>query len=267
MSDFLRKLDDPLLDKKKKLNSNDYFELVYLRHRYFRKSADPSPERLQEFEEMICNIADKIYYRNIMIFKIVGFEHDDLRNIGRVNTISFISMGGLKENPSLMEKFISDHKDRFGKDSDPSKKDIFLRECYNLSKYLNQRLQEIAKFCEVKSANIIGDKTRKNFFIGEPGKTPSDEDLLLSPEFFGYKKITEVEYKKMVKENSPGDKLNFSTSKGMVVRAVHKRPDYLAAEDFYNENSGNESNLNPEEILIERENLIIKKNISGKKKI
>ena len=267
MSDFLRKLEDPVVDSKKKINSNDYFELVYLRHRYFRKSANPSPERLQEFEEMICNIADKIYYRNIMIFKVIGFESEDLKSIGRINTISFISMGGLKENPPLMEKFLIDHKNKYGKDSEPSRKDVFRRECYNLAKYLNQRLQEIAKFCEVKSANIIGDKLKKNFYLGDSGKTPTDDSLLVTAESFGYKKITEVEYKKLIKENSPKDKLNFITSDGMAVRAVHKRPDYSILKDFYEDSQYNECNLSPEDILIERENLIIKQSILNKKKV
>ena len=109
MSSFLRKLDDPSIDEKK-INSIDYFELVYLRHRYFRKSANPDPRRLAEFEEMICNISDNIYYRNVIIFKNVGFESDDLRNIGRVNTGSFVHMSGLKENPNLMRAFIEDDK-------------------------------------------------------------------------------------------------------------------------------------------------------------
>jgi hypothetical protein len=266
MSDFLRKLDDSSIDEKKKINSSDHFELVYLRHRYFRKSTNPSTERLQQFEEMICNIADKVFYKNTTIFRLVGFEKDDLRNIGRVNTVSFISMGGLEENPPLMEKFLIDHKNKYGNDSIPSKRDVFLRECYNLSKYLNQRLYEIAKFCEVKSANILGDKLKKSFFVGTLEQNPTDDSLLINPESFGFKKITEVEYKNLIKENSPKDKLNFTTSDGMVVRAVHKKPDFSNIEEFYKNSSQNECNLNPEDILIERENLIIKQSLSSKKK-
>lgn len=266
MTDFLRKLDDSELDKKKKINSRDNFELVYLRHRYFRKSTNPEPERLKEFEEVICNISNKIYYRNILIFKIVGFESEDLKNIGRVNTVSFISMGGLKENPELMEKFRADHKHKYGNDSEPTKRDIFLRECYNLSKYLNQRLQEIAKFCEVKSASIVGEKSKKMYFIGDQKENPTDDSLLINPELFGFKKITEIKFKKMFKDLQPLNKTCFLTPDDKVIRVVWKKATSASLEDFYKDNNDNQSNLNPEELLIERENLLLTKNISSKKK-
>jgi hypothetical protein len=265
MTDFLRKLDNPELNSKKKINSSDYFELVYLRHRYFRKSKNPAPERLKEFEEMICNISEKIYYRNIRIFKLVGFESDDLKNIGRINTISFISMGGLKENPHLMEKFRIDHKNKYGFHSEPTDRDVFLRERYNLSKYLNQRLQEIAKFCEVKSSNIIGDKAKKMYFIGSSSKNPDDDSLLTSPESVDYKKIKAVQFKKMFKDLKPLNKTSFLTPDNKVVRVVYKKPNYFAIEDFYRENI-NESNLNPEDLMIQKESLILHQKSLSKKK-
>ena len=267
MSDFLRKLDDPEVDGKKKINSNDYFELVYIRHRYFRKSTNPEPERLREFEEMICNISEKIYYRNIGIFKIVGFDSDDLKNIGRINTVSFISMSGLKENPKLMEKFVFDHKHKYGDKSEPSKRDIFRRECYNLAKYLNQRLQEIAKFCEIKSANIIGDKAKKIYFIGDQDKNPSDDSLLMSPESFGFKKIKIKKFKQMLKDLQPLSKTSFLAPDGQVIRIVHKKPNYLAIEDFYTNNLENESNLSAEELMIKKEEMAIAQRLASKKNL
>lgn len=261
MSDLLRKLDDPSLDING-INYKEHFELLYLRHKYFRKSKNPSPKRLGEFEEMICNISDKIYNRNITTFKIIGFEEDDLRNIGRINTISFISMSGLKENPNLMTKFIADHKHKFGQNSEPTSKDIFLRECYNLSKYLNQRLQEVAFFCERKNSNIIADRTTKHYFIGSPRKNPSDDSLLLNPEAFGYKEIKETKYKSLVKELSPKDPNFFLTKENLLVRMVYKRANISTIEDFYVANYDEEVGSNPESIMIEKEKLLfIKKHI------
>jgi hypothetical protein len=265
MNEMLRKLNDLSIDQKK-ISSSDNFELVYLRHKYFRRSTNPSQERLNEFEEMICNISNKIYYRNIMIFKIIGFEEDDLRNIGRVNTVSFISMNGLKENPKLMEKFILEHKSKFGEKSSVTDKDIFLKECYVLSKFLKQRLYEVANFCQIKSASIIGDKMKKTFFLGDPSKNPNDEDLLMSPKSFGYKKITEMEFKRLQKENNSDSKTDFLTKEGKVARIVLKNPDFLAAKDFYINVSDNESLLDPEEIMIQKENFLLMKKLSVKNK-
>ena len=264
MSDLLRKLDDPTIDQSK-ISYQEHFELIYLRHKYFRKSTNPSPQRLGEFEEMICNISDKIYYKNIMTFKIIGFEEDDLRNIGRINTVSFISMSGLKENPTLMTKFIADHKAKFGQNSEPSKRDIFLRECYNLSKYLNQRLQEVAFFCEKKNNNIIADKTSKHYFIGNPKKNPEDESLMMNPQAFGYKKITELQYKKYLKEYNPKNANQFLIADNLLVRVVVKRANPEAISDFYNYTYDGESVSDPEDILIEREKMLfVKKVVSSK---
>lgn len=267
MTDFLRKLEDPEIDQRQKMNSSNHFELVYLRHRYFRKSTNPAPERLKQFEEMICNISDKIYYRNVTIFKTTGLESEDLRNIGRVNTVSFISMCGLKENPELMKKFIYDHKQKHGEHSEPVGRDIFLRECYNLCKYLNQRLQEIAKFCQIKNANIIGDKAKKMYFIGLSQKEPDDESLMMFPESFGFKKIKEAQFKKMFKDLKMLNKTRFLSPDGQIIRIVQKNPNYNIVEDFYKDNSENESNLNPEELMIKKESLFMSKKLSLKKKI
>jgi hypothetical protein len=257
MTELLRKLDDPELDNIK-INSQDHFELVYMRHRYFRKSTNPSPQRLAKFEDMICNISNKIYLRNIEIFKTAGFEMEDLRNVGRVHTVSFISMGGLQENPELMEKFRELHKKRYGQNSEPKERDIFLKECYNLSKFLNQRLQEVAKFCKVKNGNIRGTKSHKKFYIGDPGRNPSDIDLFYNPDNYGYKNITEVEYKKQVKESKTKNKTQFLNNNNQMVRAVYIKGSLLTDDDV----SGTE--LDPRKNSFYRspeDNLILKEYI------
>ena len=126
---------------------------------------------------MICNISNKIYFRNIETFKTVGMESEDLENIGRVHTVSFISMCGLKENPDKMKDFIKQHKKKYGKSSNPTEKEVFLKECYNLSRFLHQRLQEVAKFSNKKNANIRGTKNLKGFFVGNAKKNPEDINL------------------------------------------------------------------------------------------
>lgn len=231
MTELLRKLDDPTIDEQK-LKSSDFFELVYLRHRYFRKSTNPDPKRLASFEEMICNISDKIYLRNIEIFKTVGFEMDDMRNIGRVHTVSFFSMSGLKENPEKMEKFIARHKKVKGEKSMPTERDIFLKECYDLSRFLNQRLQEVAKFAKTKNASIRGTRSFKRFYVGDPSKSPEDLDLFHDPAVYGYKKITQAQFKKEVKENNAKGKLQFLNKEKQMVRAVYIKGSYLTHEDI-----------------------------------
>jgi len=252
---LIRELDDPTIDNKK-INSKENFELVYIRHKYFRKSTNPTNERLRQFEEMICNISDKIYMRNIMVFKTVGFEKDDLRNIARIHTISFISMSGLAENPKLMEEFVKKHKSIFGKDSEPSKYDIFKREAYNLSRFLNQRIQEVARFSKGKNEGIRGTKNYRRFYAGRTDKNPSDLELFSNHEAYGYKKITEQEYKNIANNNDSKGKVEFTTSNGVKVRAVYIKGSFLKKEDIegtYIDQTRGNFYRSPEESLLIKE--------------
>lgn len=252
---LIRELDDSSIDDIK-ISSSDHFELVYLRHRYFRRSTNPTAERLAQFEEMIRNISDKIYLRNIEVFKTVGFEMDDLRNIARVHTVSFISMGGLAENPDLMKKFRVQHKKKYGQDSEPDKMDIFRKEAYNLAKFLNQRVQETARFSKTKNENIRGTKNHRRFFVGDAKNNPEDLDLFREPDLYGYRKITEAEYKDFVKNNSSNEKSRFLTKNGEMVRAVYIKGSFLTegdVEDTEIDPRRNSFYRNPEESLMMKE--------------
>lgn len=252
MTKLLRQLDNPELDEIK-LNSSDHFELIYMRHRYFRQSTNPSPERMAKFEEMICNISDKIYLRNIETFKTVGFEMEDLRNVGRVNTVSFISMDGLYENPDKMEKFRKQHKKKYGEESEPKEKDVFLKECYILSRFLNQRLQEVARFCKNKNTNIRGTKSIKKFYTGDPRRNPTDVELYNNPEVYGYTKITETKFKKLVKDNNAKGKTQFLDKENQMIRAVYIKGSFLTERDIEGMDIDPRNSVyysNPEDALI-----------------
>lgn len=255
MSKFLRNLEDPSIDLAK-IDYRDNFELVYLRHRYFRKSKNPDPKRLMLFEEMICNISDKIYLRQIDIFKTVGIEMEDLRNISRVHTVSFFALSGLQENPDKMRLFVARHKRQMGENSEPSPRDIFLKEAYDLSKFLNQRIQEVAKVCKSKIKNIRGTTSIKGFFVGESNQQPSDVELIEDPVKYGYKKISGTDFKNMLKENNPKNKRNFVNKEGKSVRAVYLQGSILTIEDIqdtYLDYSDSFFYRNPEDNLILKE--------------
>lgn len=231
MSKFLRNFEDESLNEGK-ANYKDTFELTYLRHRYFRKSTNPDPKRLMQFEEMICNISDKIYFRQIDIFKSIGMEVDDLRNISRVHTVSFFSMSGLQENPAKMKSFIERHKKKMGQQSEPTERDIFLKEAYDLAKFLNQRVQEVANICKSKLTNVRGTKSARFFFIGEPEQDPDDTLLAQDPGKYGYKKITGAHFQRMLKETKPKNRYKFINKEGKQVRAVYLQGSILTEKDI-----------------------------------
>ena len=232
MSKILRKLDDPIENDSPKLSCVDQFELVYMRHWYFRKSTNPEPVRLAQFEEMLCKISDKHYMKSFSLYKEIGFEMDDLRNIARVNVVSFISLSGLQENPDKMKKFVKRHKSKYGKESEPKARDLFLKECYDLAKFLDQRIGEIPMFCERKMSSVRGSQSVKRFYAGDPTRCPSDLDLYHSPETFGYSKITEVEYKKLVKKSSGKGRAQFLDEQNRMIRAVYIKGSFLTPGDI-----------------------------------
>lgn len=254
---YLRDLPDSDVIDNMKIDCQDYFELVYMRHRYFRNSTNPEPERLARFEEMLCNISDKFFISNYQVFNEVGFEMEDLRNIARVHTVSFISMGGLAENPDKMEQFLKRHKKKYGQDSEPDDMDIFKYECYNLARFLNQRMQEVARNSKSKNKNIRGTINQEVFFIGSPKRDPSDIDLATYPEVYGYERISKRRFKELVKENDAKGKKRFLAKNNQMIRAVYLTGDHLSARDMSDLGLDPRDNLyygNPEDNLIQMEN-------------
>jgi hypothetical protein len=253
---YLRDLPDSDVVDNMKIDCQDYFELVYIRHRYFRKSTNPEPERLAQFEEMICNISDKFFIRNYQLFNETGFEMEDLRNISRVHTISFITLGGLAENPDKMEKFRERHKKQYGQDSEPDNMDIFRKECYDLARFLNQRMQDIIRNCKSKNNNIRGTSNEQIFFIGNPKRDPSDIDLAKYPDVYGYKRISKKRFKELEKENDAKGKSKFMSKDNQIVRAVYLTGNHLSANDIQDIGLDPRDNLyygNPEQNLIKME--------------
>ena len=254
---YLRDIHDSDIVDSKKIDCQDYFELVYLRHRYFRKSINPTPERLAEFEEMICNISDKYFVKNQKIFNQLGFESDDLRNIARVHTVSFVSMSGLKENPDKMKKFTERHKSKYGNNSEPGHMDVFRKECYDLARFLNQRMQDIVRNAKSKNKNIRGTENQTMFFMGDPKRNPSDLDLVKYASFYGYKKISKKKYKEFLKENNPKIKNKFLNKQNKIIRAVHIKAGNLSVEDIQDIGLDPRDNMyysDPEDNLIKLEN-------------
>jgi len=235
----------------KKANISDSFELLYIRHNYFKRSTNPSNERLAKFEEMLQNISKKIYYRNRSTFNTTGFELEDVINVARIHTVSFISISGIRENEDKMKQFVKSHKKKYGKKSYPKEQDFFLKEHYDLAKFLNQRLNEFARACESKNKNIRGTKSFEVFYkkiLDIDVVEPSDHDLIRNPTAYGYKKIEKSEFRKMA--GRKGSKNNKK------VRAIYRRGSFLTKEDiedrpFYQGNSY--FYMNPEDILMDME--------------
>lgn len=258
---YERDLHDSDIVDNMKINSKDFFELVYLRHCYFRKSKNPSPKRLKQFEQTICNISNKFYFKNIKVFEQLGFGLDDIKNISRVHTVSFLSISGFKENPEKISLFIKEHKKKYGQHSEPTKLDFFKKECYNLSRFLRQRLTEVVRFSKLKCKNIRGTADQKAFFKGKTGKDPSDIDLIQNPHAYGFEKIKKIEYEEILKKCNTKNKSKFKDNEGNVIRSVCIKGKVLTKDcikNTYIDPRCNGNYSSPEDILIDIEENNIK---------
>lgn len=103
------------------------FELAYMRHTLFRRSPNRTEEELAPFMPTVKSASKRAFFKWNSIFVGMGFETDDLINVGRVYLVSFLH--------------------HYAYETDQTKQ-IRL-----FTAYLNQRYGEFAKICYKKAQN------------------------------------------------------------------------------------------------------------------
>lgn len=98
-----------------RINYNDNFEDVYLRHSLFRRVPDATAAQMEPYMSTLKHSARRALYKWQSSFKSMGFGEDDLVNIGRIYLMSFIhfyaTSEDVNENQKLLVAFL---KQRFG---------------------------------------------------------------------------------------------------------------------------------------------------------
>lgn len=213
---------------------SDAFELIYLRHDYLRKVGNPAPGRLEEFEDIVTNMSKLFFAKNQAHVKMIGMELEDIQNIFRVFVVSFIGMSGLYENPDKMSNFVKLHKKRFGQESEPTKQDVFVKERYDLSRFLRQRMKNlIDKFKNSKKAKSITGYIREKTCIVANKKAQGVEGLSSLEDYkkHGYSKISKKKYLQEVSLSKVPNKNDFVNKEGKHFLVVYEDNNFLT-EDF-----------------------------------
>lgn len=98
-----------------RINYNDNFEDVYLRHSLFRRVPDATPEQMEPYMATLKSCARKSLFKWQSSFRAMGFGEEDLINIGQIYLMSFIhfyaTSEDINENKKLLVAFL---KQRFG---------------------------------------------------------------------------------------------------------------------------------------------------------
>lgn len=91
----------------KKIHSKDEFELCYLRHQYLRKvKINPHEEQMKPYYGIIRYFAKRTFFTYYGLFQLVGFESEDLINIGKIHLVSYLGLYSLETDGSKYDKFI-----------------------------------------------------------------------------------------------------------------------------------------------------------------
>lgn len=200
---------------KKQANYKDSFEDIYLRHDYLKKTNPDSYTDMKKYEK-ICKATAKIMYeKHRMRFNKVSFYYEDILNITRVYSYSFLNVYSFSNDIEGLEKFKSKFLQKQGKL--PSKEEVEKRERNNLINFLRQRLSACSIVCERKSKDIVASKAKKVYFAYTANSVPASYDLILEDhKLFGYRLVTDEEMAVILKNN----KGNLVDNKGFPVFEV-----------------------------------------------
>jgi len=244
------------IDTEKSIDYKDDFELVAIRWKYFLKSPNPTKERLDQLRPIVDKVSKENWNKFKSVYSIVGYDLDDILNIALCHAVNFLGNFSIEENnEDKREKFVQVYKNRNGEETFPTDKDFKLKNLYNFSKFLVQRMEEVAKVCYQKNRNIRG--TGETFKVYS-SKAPTDVDdrtLLESPKnSHGYKEMTKKRYKELKKKNAIMNDDSFYDGK-TYIRVVSLAAKKIESEDFIDSYIRNNSDYykTPEEIIQAKE--------------
>jgi hypothetical protein len=232
-------------DAKSKFTAEDEYELVYMRHRYLRRSPNPEPARMAMFEKTARIIARKAAHWGDYVFGVNGQDEQDLLNVARVHVVSYLGQFGLREHPEKLEKFRADFAKKKEKalkkkglpftqrDLQPTEAEIDKKDSDSCASFLWQRLEEWGKIASGKNKNIRGTYSTTAYFRAPAGIDDSrvtDQMLLDSAEVFGFARV----FKKDFEEARVALGLKKPTRVehgGFVLRKAYAPPTDLAQDD------------------------------------
>lgn len=181
-------------DYKKKANYQDSFEDLYLKHDYLTRVKEYNTS-IKNYENLVKITSTLMYERHKMVFYKVGFAIDDIVNISWTYMHSFLGIYSFETNPESLDKFKASFEKTKGRL--PTEDEITHKERNNIINFLRQKLQTCAIFCERKSRNIVASKGDVEYFALTQRSIPVSYSLLIEDyDFYGYRKVSEGEYRK-----------------------------------------------------------------------
>lgn len=241
--------------EKRKIHSKNEFELCYLRHQYLRRvTFNPTEADMAPYMQIVSHQAKNTFYTYKNLFKLVGFDVDDVINIAKVHLVSFLGLYKLDKVPKKYDEFLVVHTKKWGREANAD--DIENKDRANLTMFMKQRMEDVVRVCRQKAKNIKGMPVEEFFVFYGAKRPPKDHRALLEDhERFGYRKLDIGSFKsikKKMKIKSNDEPFKFA---GYWYIAVPLEKRNLTLLDFAGaglDPYDSIHNKNPEELLFHR---------------
>jgi hypothetical protein len=235
----------------KSLNYKDNFDLLCLRHGYFKKIKSNKAD-IKKHEKITVITGKKMFLKYQYSFESVNFTTEDVISICRVYTFIFMSLYSF-DNEETLNKF----QKRFLKINNryPTEKELEDVERNNLIGFIRQKIGDCSMLCERKAKNIRA-KEQTTIFIKETQKSKvhCEKATTYNYKDLGYRKITKKEFKKIAKKD-PVDFKDDNGFKALVLNSYDfgiSYQQYPIIDDII-ANNQTEYTRNPEEMFLIKE--------------
>lgn len=243
----------PLPTGYEKVTYQDHLELRYLRWDYLVKVANPNESLLQSKDKIVRYTARRAYYKYLHEFSFMNMEIEDVENIARVYTVSYLGLYSMEKDPSKKDRFKNSFKEKENRDA--TKKDIEKKDNYSLIAFLEQRLLECAHVLRQYCKGEAGFTYYAIFYRVSGDFWPTDDDLIQSPKKFGWERLPWTEFTKikdMFLTMAPGYSIELN---GKLYRVAVPNTSMVTPNEEMSsliETTAN-SPMTPEEEMIDRE--------------
>lgn len=248
----MKKIHRPLPQGFENVGYANHFELRYLRWDYLVKAENPEYSVLKEKEAIIRYCARKAYTKYRYEFGFMSMDIEDIENISRVYTVSFLGLYSSKKNNRVKERHSKKLAEQTGKA--PSNFEIERKDNKALIAFLNQRLMECAYVFRQKSKGQAGFNYYSVFVRKKGEEWPTDQELMTHPTKFGWEKVswsTFLKIRKFFNHATPGCPIELE---GKIYRVASPETSlvYPEKDEQVEEAHSNDwhNTSNPEDLLI-----------------
>jgi len=188
--------------------TSDNFEDVYLRSTYLGRIDHSVPSRFNElyniYATSIKSIGGRFCSKNHVLFRSMGFDHEDVISFCEVQAWSYISNFSIITKPEAMEKFLVKRKSDYPDRPDLTSDEIRRKDNSNFMTFLTQRLSDLVRVFKQKNRNIRGTKEISSFYLKTKQAQDVTQELIVEdPEKYGFIQLTKKDVLDLKKRVGP----------------------------------------------------------------